>query len=130
MAAAMLGRICLSGEVENLSAEQWDLIQKALTFYENSCNIIKYGITEIYGNRGKNMRYPTGTQAVVRSMDNEILVVVHSFENPSDTIEIPVLENAQIVDEFYNNGIIELKNGKLIINKMEEFSACAVILKK
>ncbi len=129
MAAAFLGRICLSGEVDKLSENQWELVQKALTFYEKSGNIIKYGVSKIYGNRGNNMRYPTGTQVVAREYGEEMLIVVHSFENPCELLEIPVSPNAEIVDEFFNNGNIRIVDGRIIISGMKDFCACSVRIK-
>ena len=39
-------------------------------------NVIRDGKTKIYGNRGKNTRYPTGRQVVVRKTDKWMLGLI------------------------------------------------------
>lgn len=130
MAATFLGRICLSGDVDTLSEEQWKLISESMDFYNACENIIVNGVSKIYGNRGRNTRYPTGTQIVVRANDNEMMAVVHSYENAGGRFEIDIPKGFKLDKEFNNNGIIESENGKLIVNEMKDFSACAVKLVK
>jgi len=129
LAATFLGRVCLSGRVDLLDGEQKEVLKTALEFYRKLDNVIINGDTKIYGNRGRNMRYPTGTQVVVRKTENEILVVCHAFENPSEMIEIDIPDGFEIKDEFYNKNIT-VKGNKLIVNEMKEFTAEAVLIKK
>ena len=74
-----------------LKKEQKIIIKQALKFYEKLEDVIKNGKTTIYGNRGKNTRYPTGTQIVFRECDNQILVVCHAYNEPGGefVIDIP-----------------------------------------
>ncbi len=129
MAATFLGRICLSGDVDKLSQEQWEVIDNALEFYNSCEDIIKYGITKVYGNRGRNMRYTSGTQAVFRKNDKEALLVVHAFKDPSETIQIELDSDMKISAEFYNDRV-SLSGRTLIINKLDENSALAVKLER
>lgn len=128
LAATFLGRICLSGDIDSLSDEQRRILHKAVDFYKKLDNVIIDGSTHIYGNRGRNTRYPKGTQAVLRKTDKEILVVCHAYENPGEKIEIEIPTGFKIYDAF-NMKNIELLNGKLVINKMDSFTAEAVLLK-
>ncbi len=125
MAATFLGRICLSGDVDKLSEDRWEIIDNALDFYGKCENIIKHGTTNMYGNRGNNTRYAIGTQAVLRRTGNEALLVVHAFAKPADTFEIELDYNLKITDEFYNENVTVNEN-KIKIEKMEEYSALAV----
>lgn len=127
LAAGFLGRICLSGDITSFSDEQKKLLADALSFYAKTERIIKDGKTKIYGNRGKNTRYPTGTQVVVRKTDKEMLVVCHAFENASEGFEIEI-GNAQITDKFGTN-CISLSNDKLVIKNTGDFTAGAVLIK-
>ncbi len=129
MAATFLGRICLSGDVDKLSKEQWEVVDKAIEFYGGCEDIIKNGTTKIYGNRGRNMRYASGTQAVLRMNNEEALLVVHTFQNPEETFQIEVDCNLEISDDFYNDKV-SVSGNKITINKMEEYSALAVRFKK
>ncbi|MDY3928701.1 MAG: glycoside hydrolase family 36 protein [Clostridia bacterium] len=129
MAATFLGRICLSGDVDKLSEEQWKVIDKAFDFYNGCENIIKCGITRVYGNRGNNIRYPNGTQAVLRENDKEALLIVHSFSAPDDKFVIEFDCDMKTADEFYNENVT-VSGSRIIIDKMEEYSALAVRLIK
>lgn len=129
LSAAFLGRICLSGDVDKLNNEQWEMVEKAISFYNGCSDIILKGITKIYGNRGNSMRYPTGTQAVIRKTDTEAMVVVHAFKNPSESFEIVLDKKYEISDEFCNSGIVTINGNILTINKLNELSAVAVKLK-
>ena len=64
----------------------------------------------------------------MRKTDDEILVVCHAFENPGDKIEIDLDNRFKICDTF-NARCIEVLDNKLIINKMESFTAEAILLK-
>ena len=127
LAATFLGRMCLSGDVDKLDDEQKNVLRNAIEFYKKLDNVIINGTTHIYGNRGRNTRYPHGTQVVLRKTDDEILVVCHAFENPSDKFEIEIDDRFKICDIF-NSKNIEVINNKLVINKMDSFTAEAILL--
>ena len=128
LAATFLGRMCLSGDIDKLNNEQKDVLSNCIEFYKKLDNLIINGSTHIYGNRGRNTRYPQGTQAVLRRTDNEILVVCHAFENPNDKIEIEIPDGFKICNTF-NAKNIEVINKKIVINKMESFTAEAILLR-
>lgn len=129
LAAGFLGRICLSGQIDSLRAEQIELIKEAIAYYKKLENVIKYGETKIYGNRGKNTRYPTGTQVVVRRVEDEAMVVCHAFDEPADDFVIDFPGNYEITESFYGTGIA-LQDGKLIVQKMKARTAQSVIISK
>ncbi|HEX3023158.1 MAG TPA: glycoside hydrolase family 36 protein, partial [Lachnospiraceae bacterium] len=130
LSATFLGRMCLSGDIEKLSEEQWKIVKSAENFYINCEKIIINGTSKIYGDRSLNMRYPEGTQVVLRATEKEALVVCHSFRKPNKEVQI-VLKHDQyrIVDSF-NNKSITIKGNILTISSMEEFEGCAVRLEK
>ncbi len=129
LAATFLGRVCLSGPIDKLEKWQEDIVMEAMNFYQKLENVIKNGKTKIYGNRNKCMRYPTGVQVVVRSTENEILVVCHSFESDMQTIEFAIPEGF-IIKEGFNSEHVILRENKIIISDMEPFNAGAVLLNK
>lgn len=130
MAATFLGRICLSGDVDKLSDTQWKIISDAIDFYNSCESIILEGISKIYGNRGNNTRYPIGTQVVVRYGKDEIMAVAHAYENASDSIGIDIPDGYKIEKGFGNFDKFSIFDDKLILNKMNDLSACAVKLVK
>lgn len=128
LSATFLGRMCISGDINNLNENQFDILRKSEDIYTKVVHIIKNGKTKIYGKRSLNMRYPEGTQVVIRSTENEILVVCHSFNNPSDEIQIELpKDNYSIKDNFYNENI-SISGNKLIVSKMDSLTGCAVRL--
>lgn len=129
MASVFLGRICLSGDIDQLSGEQWSVISKALNFYKKAESVIIDGVTKIYGNFGDNIRYPAGTQIVVRTGKEYILVVCHAFENAEKPVPIFLGTDVEICDNFYADKAI-MQNGTLILPEMKDFSAMALLLKK
>ncbi len=129
LCATFLGRVCLSGQIDELTEGQEEILKEALSFYRKLDNIIINGDSKIYGTRGKSMRNPTGTQVVVRKTDTEMLVVCHAFENSGDKITIEIPEGFKVTDTFYGDAI-NVDGCKLTIGKMADFSAGAILLKR
>lgn len=145
LAATMLGRMCLSGDVTELSPEQWDAIDNGIAFYKETKQIIYGGVSVLHGAKIKSMRHPRGWQAVVRSTDTESLIVVHTFDQMVlPEIEIPIhkineegccisLDNQQItLSNKYSakstRTEIKLHNNKVVITALESFEAVALHL--
>jgi alpha-galactosidase len=94
LAATFLGRMCISGDVVELSEDRFAIVQQAQGFYQQIQSILKCGRSKLYDHTGLSRRYPTGWQALVReSQDGEsVLVVVHRFDRAASdlNIDIPV----------------------------------------
>lgn len=129
LAATFLGRVCISGQIDELRPEQYEVVQNAIAYYKTLEDVIKNGVSKIYGNRSKSTRYPKGTQVVVRSTEDEILVVCHAFEEPAEEIVIDIPEGFAIKERFYADDI-RVENGKLIVGKMGARTAQSVLLRK
>lgn len=129
LAATFLGRVCLSGQIDLLNDAQKEIVKEAIRFYEKLEDVIKNGKTKIFGNRGRNTRYPTGTQIVYRESENQILVVCHAYHNPCGETRIAIPEGYSIKDRFYCENIV-LDGETLVVGEMEALSACAVLLEK
>ena len=128
-----LGVMCLSGDVYDLNQEQWDLIDKGISFYHSISDIIMNGITRFFGSGFNSYRNPKGWQGIVRESNSgeDILVIIHSFNRDfPDVIEIPIDGNYEIVETYsaFENKI-SLANGCLRVNMSEEFEAVAIHLK-
>ncbi|WP_310605348.1 glycoside hydrolase family 36 protein [Anaerosporobacter sp.] len=126
LSATFLGRMCLSGDINNLSEHQWDLVKQSEDFYTSVAHIIKDGISKIYGERSLNMRYPEGTQAVIRTYEDELLIICHSFENPNESMQITLSSGAYTIQNAFNNKYISITGNVLTIAKMDCFEGCAV----
>ena len=74
---AFLGRLCLSGSLQNLNAEQWGVVTEALALYQAAVPVIRDGITTVFPAAGCGLRHRQGGQVVVRvstSVDAAIMV--------------------------------------------------------
>ena len=97
--ATLFGRMCLSGDIYDLSDEQWKLVQEGMDFYVKSAEIIKNGktILHVYEETGYNN--PQGQQLLVREWNGKRLAILHRFEN-SKRIEPEFPEGSKIIAEY------------------------------
>jgi alpha-galactosidase len=84
LAAGFLGRLCLSGEIDELDEQQWSLVREVIRFYDQVAPILKNGRSKLYQEIGLSWQHPHGAQLVLRtSADNsQALLVAHSFAQP------------------------------------------------
>jgi len=129
LAATFMGRVCLSGPIDRLSDWQQDILTEALSFYKHLDNVILNGKTKVYGNRSDSIRYPQGVQIVVRSTDDEMLVIYHAFEDDLQDLEIEIPVGYRVSKSFYGDKISIVGN-KIAIRGLKPFTAGAVLLKK
>jgi alpha-galactosidase len=91
LAAGFLGRLCLSGDIHNLSDDQMAVVRGALSMYRSASAVIDHGTSRFHGTPDKSYVDPIGWQAVVRSTDHQVLVVIHAFNLPEEiTLRIPL----------------------------------------
>ena len=133
LAATLLGRMCLSGDIYNLQAEQWEVVEKGIEFYKKVAPIIRDGRNYRFGTEILNYNKLTGWQAVVREAwsKEQLLVVVHQFESNKKEIQIPLMQGEWVVqDSFYRKGVrVQVQDGNLRIRGVHNFEGLAVVLK-
>jgi alpha-galactosidase len=134
LTAGCLGRLCISGDIANLSAQQIDLVKEGLEFYQAAAPIIKDGISEFYNLDQESYREPTGWQAVLRySPDRtKALAVFHSFggKPSSHPIRLP-LENGtwKLVHRFQKDAAFTIEDSQLTADNIHPFSGMACLIK-
>lgn len=129
-----LGRMCLSGDVTELTEEQWKVIDNGIEFYRLIAPIIKEGFTYRFGTHITSERHPEGWQGVVRvGKSGEAYVLVHTFNGKyPETIEITLPDNCplNIVSKYSDTDFdAYMDNGILKINTMDDMKAVALLLK-
>ncbi|WP_438482654.1 glycoside hydrolase family 36 protein [Oleiharenicola lentus] len=95
LAAAFLGRICLSGDVHALSAEAWQFSREAIALYREAAPILRAGIFRCFRQTGDSYAHPTGWQVVTIHAGRELVVVWHRFaqsETPAMEIALPTTD--------------------------------------
>lgn len=136
LAATFLGRMCLSGEVHDLSAAQWKLSVSAMELYRRVYPIIRDGHSTFHGETGKSWRHPQGWQAVLRTSKNgkRALLVAHTFGKAfPKSVQIPLAESGWKIDEAWpeKQGLpTTLKGKSLQLELTGEFRACVVNLRR
>ena len=126
LASGFLGRLCLSGEIDELDEKQWTLVQEIIHFYSRVAPIIKNGRSRLHQHIGLSWQHPQGAQAVLRTcMDNsQALLVAHSFAKPLPAeiiIDLPS-GNWQIAGNLPGTNIdLKMTGNKLGIQLTREY---------
>lgn len=131
MTNTMLGRMCLSGDVTELTPEQWDVIDRGIAFYKQVAPIIKKGRSYHQSPKILSDRHPEGYQAVTRVGEHgEALVVIHCFHGTlPEKIEVDLPEGCgtKILHCYsYNTPMVEIRDGRLIYQTTENMNGVAV----
>lgn len=136
LAATFLGRMCLSGEVHDLSPAQWKLSVSAMELYRRVYPIIRDGHSTFHGETGKSWRHPQGWQAVLRTSKNgkRALLVAHTFGKAfPKSLQIPLAESGWKIEETWpaKQGLsANLKGKSLQLDLSGEFRTCVVSLRR
>ncbi len=80
LSAAFLGRLCLSGDVADLKKERWQQALDAIALYEKVRPIIRDGFTDVIESTVRDYSRPKGFQIVRRTLGDEALLIVHTYE--------------------------------------------------
>lgn len=85
LAKGMLGRLCLSGDLTELSAAQTALVEGAAAFYAKIKRIIKEGDTLVNVNDGvTSLKPPRGTRYLIRYSRDRRSAVLYAFKFAPD----------------------------------------------
>lgn len=132
LGSTMLGRMCLSGDIHELSNEQWRTVEQAIAFYKNVAPIIKEGTTRRYGNAVTRYRNPEGWQAIIRTSNDKlrILLVIHTFGGSLDKeITLPLPKDKQYeITSFFSDQHVDVHIGENSISVQLNNSFSAVCL--
>jgi alpha-galactosidase len=133
LTCTFFGRMCLSGDVYNLSENQWATALEAQGLYQAVAPIIADGVSHRTGPEQGNYRHPRGWQGVLRvSRDGrQALAVVHTFEGaPSKPVSIMLPDGEwSIAGSLKAGGKNPFVRGKQLIVPMPgDFHGCVVHL--
>ncbi|MCW1925792.1 alpha-galactosidase [Luteolibacter arcticus] len=129
LAATFLGRMCLSGGIAGLPAESWQLVREMIGLYAEAAPVIKYGTSRRFGEIGESWRHPQGWQAVVRTSESQVLVVLHAFAGAPAEVMVP-LEGGWEMREGFGSGSARLVDGGMVVELAGDFSAGVWLLGK
>lgn len=131
LVSTMLGRFCLSGDIDGLVPEQWEEVKKAAVFYEKVKGIVKNGRSRLIRKSSDNQHHLRGAQVLVRNKEEELLIVYHSFAAPPEKIvgELPTgswEEKTRIGAE----NRINIEENRFEMIPQNPWEGCAVYLQK
>lgn len=133
VANTFLGRMCISGDVTELSNAQWEVIERGIAFYKKAAPIIKEGFSMRFGPKVISYRHPAGWQCLLRIGENgKALAVYHSFCGAHEMpLSIPLPDGAEYqIEEIYSDAQAEaaIQAGTLVCRIPEDMRAVAVLL--
>ena len=122
-----LGVMCLSGDVADLSAEQWAKVDEGICFFKAVRGIIRDGISAFHGEVSRSWRHPEGWQAVCRTAGGETLTVIHTFGGKfPGQVNLPVSGSRILRVMDSEESRITLENGILTVELKAPFEAIAI----
>ncbi len=106
LASGFLGRLCLSGEIDELDQKQWSLVKEVVGFYYRVAPIIKDGRSRLYRQIGLSWQHPQGAQAVLRTSmdDRQALLVLHTFAETAASRNDPGPSSRKLADRRRSTG--------------------------
>ena len=130
-----LGRLCISGDVTQLSADQWKVLDEGIQFYQEIVPIIREGQSTLFGQRNVGNRYPKGWQGLVRvGKEGKAFVTLHVFGGAlPEQITIKLPANCPFtITKVYSDKTEEvvIENGVLTYIPKENDKALAIALSK
>jgi alpha-galactosidase len=136
LAATFLGRMCISGELHDLSPARWKLAVSAMELYRRVYRVIRDGHSTFHGEIGKSWRHPQGWQAVLRISKNskQALLVAHTFGKCfPKSVEIPLPGGGWQVKELWpeKHGLqSKLNRNSVRLELTGEFRAAVLSLRR
>ena len=96
--SALMGRLCLSGDIYDLSEHQWELVDKGMEFYRKAADIIRDGETVRCDCTTKSYNHPTGCQLLIRKLGSRSLAILHRFEGSQP--DMSFLDGKKVLAEY------------------------------
>ncbi|HAK47465.1 MAG TPA: alpha-galactosidase, partial [Spirochaeta sp.] len=133
LSAAFLGRMCISGEIGELSLVSIEIIREAVKLYKKAVELIDIIKTERFGPEVQSYRHPRGWQAVSRisEIKNKGLLVIHTFEDSPQRLNFELSSEKvwKISGSFKEKNIMaDMKKNVLTLRGLRDFTGIAILL--
>ncbi len=130
MSAAMLGRMCLSGDITELDEERESTVREGIDFYRAVSVVIRDGKSKIIRDGVSSYRRPKGWQCVIRECGEYLLAVAHTFDEAVRQIGIPIGSDGEIVKTYINGTARAGIDGRRVwFNNLERMDSACVLIK-
>ncbi len=132
LAATMLGRICISGDILRLDDWQMALLRECCAFHARAVPVIRDGHSRLHAHTGSSRRYPSGWQALMRSTGQSAMIVLHTFEGarPDEPMRVPLPDAGHwsLAAAFAAESGAYVMDGELVVPPLPDFTGCAWLL--
>lgn len=132
MCAGMMGQMTLSGDLEQLSAEQLATVKKYVKFYEKISPDLRLKSKLRIDCNSPSRIYPTGRLFVTLETETELLLIAHFFETGEQSAEIVLPAGDWKLEDCVKADALEFAaNEKCVrFTKIVPFSAAAFRFRK
>ena len=132
MVKSMLGRICLSGRLEDVSKETFDVVKAGVRYYDNLKEIILDGETVLIDtDEITSLRHPKGVARLVRESADKKKLAYYAFGYNCDAREAAIPAKGYKLLSYYGNAEVAAdgEQAKIILGG-KPLSAAVMILEK
>lgn len=132
LAATFLGRMCISGKIQDLSTEQWKIAVDTMRLYQDCREVIKTGTSRLQGSIIDSWRHPLGWQALLMESHEQLLIVFHSFEVSQDQVRIQLPDGNWQLHRSLNraHNIPSIGKNEVLIKGPNSWSANVILLNR
>jgi len=130
LASGFFGRLCLSGDIAPLSAEQSGWVDEACALQRKAVPVLKNGTNHLVRKIGYSYTHPVGYQVFTKTGADRVLVVVHTFEKGPESIDIPLDGEWKLEGAFVPSGVGYTLNHGLTLENLSDFQGMVFLLKK
>ncbi len=127
LAATFLGRMGLSGEIDKLDEKQREVLLAAIDFYRSASEVIGGGVVVGCENESRYYDDLRGKQVVRMSLDGEVLIVAHFFNDPT---ALDVDTSGYEIVRAFTDREVKTSGNRIVIDDPAPMSAAAFLLKK
>lgn len=133
LAKTFFGRLCLSGDIDNMSKDKVDLVKRFVALYKSVTYILKDDENFYFGNTDLKYLDLVGEQAVLKKSKcgNGALIIVHGFKNSKPiSVSHECLKEMRIKEYVASPSAQIDKNGECVTVNVGDFDACVIHLVK
>ncbi|MCQ2380111.1 MAG: alpha-galactosidase [Victivallaceae bacterium] len=133
LAATFMGRLCLSGDIEELQPWQEDVVAEACDFFRALSPLIISGNNRLDRRTGLAYSEPHGSQTFIRENADMKLVVVHTFHDAPKSLKAAVGRKWKVERVFAPKGVNTSccgLCGVLKFSGLHDFQGAAVLLRR
>ncbi len=132
LAATFLGRMCISGNLHDLKAEQLALLKEAQNFYVETTPILAEGKSHLVRELSKSWRTPKGWQAMIRegqgAADGQLLVVLHTFAaTPAEFSFVLPTGDWQLTRSFHLPDGLVCEEQRVLVRDCPDFHGAVLV---